>query len=55
LQTIEGTVPAPHAIPAGCPFEPRCDSRIQECAEEMPPLVEIAPGHIARCPVVNRA
>jgi peptide/nickel transport system ATP-binding protein len=55
LQTIEGTVPAPHAIPAGCPFEPRCDFRIQECAEEMPPLVEIAPGHIARCPVVNRA
>jgi oligopeptide/dipeptide ABC transporter ATP-binding protein len=54
LETIEGTVPALHAMPAGCAFEPRCGSRIAECARAMPPLVEIAAGHWARCPVLNR-
>ncbi len=54
LQTIEGTVPALHAMPAGCSFEPRCEFRVVECAGEVPPLVEIAGGHWARCPVVNR-
>jgi oligopeptide/dipeptide ABC transporter ATP-binding protein len=54
LQTIEGTVPALQNLPPGCAFEPRCDSRIPECARAMPPLVEVAAGHWARCPVVNR-
>jgi oligopeptide/dipeptide ABC transporter ATP-binding protein len=54
LQTIEGTVPALQAMPPGCAFEPRCDVRIAECARAMPPLVEVAAGHWARCPVVNR-
>ena len=54
LETIEGTVPSMHAVPPGCPFEPRCDIRVAECARSVPPLVEIAPGHWARCPVVNK-
>ena len=53
LQTIEGAVPQLHAIPPGCAFEPRCDWRIPECARNFPPLVEVAPGHWARCPVIN--
>jgi len=53
LQTIEGTVPALQNLPAGCSFEPRCESRIPECARTVPPLVEVANGHWARCPVVN--
>jgi oligopeptide/dipeptide ABC transporter ATP-binding protein len=53
LQTIEGTVPPPHAMPAGCAFEPRCPFRIPACARALPPLVEVAAGHWARCPVVN--
>ncbi len=53
LQTIEGTVPVLHAVPAGCPFEPRCEARIGECSRIMPPLVEVSAGHWARCPVVN--
>jgi oligopeptide/dipeptide ABC transporter ATP-binding protein len=53
LQTIEGTVPPMHAVPRGCPFEPRCDFRIVECGRSLPPLLEITPGHWARCPVVN--
>ena len=54
LQTIEGTVPALQAMPPGCAFEPRCGVRVAECARAMPPLVEVAAGHWARCPVVNR-
>jgi peptide/nickel transport system ATP-binding protein len=53
LQTIEGTVPPLHAVPAGCPFEPRCEFRVAECGRSLPELVEVAPGHWARCPVVN--
>ena len=52
LPTIEGTVPALAASLPGCAFEPRCDWRIANCAAAMPPLVEIAPGHFARCPVL---
>jgi oligopeptide/dipeptide ABC transporter ATP-binding protein len=53
LQTIEGTVPAITGLPPGCAFEPRCSWRIAACSIELPPLVEVAPGHLARCPVVS--
>ncbi len=53
LQTIEGTVPPLHLLPAGCPFEPRCEYRIEQCRYERPPLVESTDGHLARCPVLN--
>ncbi len=52
LQTIEGSVPPIQALPPGCMFEPRCAWRIPRCAEALPPLVEVAPGHLARCPVL---
>jgi oligopeptide/dipeptide ABC transporter ATP-binding protein len=52
LRTIEGTVPALTALPPGCSFEPRCSSRVKQCADALPPLIEVAPGHLARCPVV---
>ncbi len=53
LQTIDGTVPPLRELPPGCPFEPRCDLRVPECARALPPLTEINPGHWARCPVAN--
>ncbi len=53
LQTIEGTVPSLHAVPPGCPFEPRCEFRVEECRHGLPALVEVSVGHWARCPVVN--
>jgi oligopeptide/dipeptide ABC transporter ATP-binding protein len=55
LEMIEGTVPALHAVPPGCPFEPRCSFRVADCARALPPLIEVTPGHWARCPVVNQA
>jgi len=51
LKTIEGTVAAAGALPAGCAFEPRCGLRIEACARAFPPLTEVATGHWARCPV----
>jgi oligopeptide/dipeptide ABC transporter ATP-binding protein len=53
LRTIEGSVPPLQAMPSGCAFEPRCDFRVPACARDMPPLVEVAAGHWARCPVIN--
>jgi peptide/nickel transport system ATP-binding protein len=53
LATIEGTVPPSFQTPPGCPFEPRCTFRVATCAADLPPLVEVASGHWARCPVVN--
>jgi len=53
LAAIEGTVPPIAQLPPGCPFEPRCADRVATCALDLPPLIEVAPGHFARCPVVN--
>jgi oligopeptide/dipeptide ABC transporter ATP-binding protein len=53
LGTIAGTVPPLHAMPPGCAFEPRCEFRVPECAHALPPLVDVAKDHWARCPVVN--
>jgi len=53
LSTIEGNVPPLHEMLPGCPFDPRCDFRVSQCSHLLPPLLEIAPGHWARCPVVN--
>jgi oligopeptide/dipeptide ABC transporter ATP-binding protein len=53
LETIEGAVPSLQAMPNGCRFEPRCDFRMEECTHALPRLVEVGPGHWARCPVVN--
>jgi len=52
LNTIEGTVPSIGAMPPGCAFEPRCEWRLPSCSQALPSLVEVAPGHFARCPVV---
>ncbi|HXW90361.1 MAG TPA: ABC transporter ATP-binding protein [Terriglobales bacterium] len=53
LRTIEGSVPPLGVELPGCPFEARCHLRIPQCARDLPRLVEVAPGHWARCPVVN--
>ena len=52
LRTIEGNVPSIAALPPGCAFEPRCGWRLPSCAQALPSLVEVAPGHWARCPVI---
>ena len=53
LPTMEGSVPAISDLPSGCRFEPRCSYRVESCREALPPLIEVAAGHWARCPVVS--
>jgi peptide/nickel transport system ATP-binding protein len=49
LTVIPGEVPSPLSIPGGCPFHPRCVSRMDRCAVEHPGLYEPQPGHKVRC------
>jgi oligopeptide/dipeptide ABC transporter ATP-binding protein len=49
LHAIEGTVPRPDAMPAGCRFAPRCPQMCPVCREIDPPLLALAPGHEAAC------
>lgn len=49
LTTIEGSVPAPHELPPGCPFTNRCPRATKECQAVKPPLVEVSPGHSVAC------
>jgi oligopeptide/dipeptide ABC transporter ATP-binding protein len=53
LRTISGAVPTAGTTLPGCAFEPRCELRVPGCARELPPLVEVAAGHWARCPVIG--
>jgi peptide/nickel transport system ATP-binding protein len=48
LRPIAGMAPSLRALPAGCPFRPRCPRASAAC-EQPPPVVEMAPGHTARC------
>ena len=49
LRTIEGSVPAPHEYPPGCPFTNRCPRATAECRAVRPPLVELSAGHFVSC------
>jgi peptide/nickel transport system ATP-binding protein len=49
LRTIEGTVPSPAAMPAGCPFHPRCPYVRDLCRKHEPPLLDIGNGQMAAC------
>jgi peptide/nickel transport system ATP-binding protein/oligopeptide transport system ATP-binding protein len=49
LLAIEGTVPAPFALPAGCRFHPRCVFSDAACAMQDPELRLLAEDHRAAC------
>ena len=49
LDTIEGTVPPPYAMPKGCRFAPRCPYATPECEANKPELYDIGGGHTCRC------
>jgi peptide/nickel transport system ATP-binding protein len=52
LTPITGSVPPPTAWPSGCRFRPRCPKAFDR-SETAPPLLEVAPGHRARCWLVE--
>jgi oligopeptide transport system ATP-binding protein len=46
---LEGDLPSPSSPPPGCRFHTRCPIAQDRCREEVPPLYEVAPGHVASC------
>jgi peptide/nickel transport system ATP-binding protein len=47
LEQIEGAMPGPGAIPAGCAFHPRCRRAVDRCRSERPPLVAAGAARVA--------
>jgi oligopeptide/dipeptide ABC transporter ATP-binding protein len=49
LQPIEGAPPNMLRAPTACPFQPRCRFEIDQSRQEVPQLVQVAPGHHVAC------
>jgi oligopeptide/dipeptide ABC transporter ATP-binding protein len=55
LQAIPGIVPSILDFPAGCKFCTRCPEKVEKCERVEPDLVEVEPGRLVRCHVVEEA
>lgn len=49
LTPIHGLTPNPYHLPEGCSFHPRCPQACSMCADDIPLMTEIEPGHFVRC------
>ncbi|MFI9719059.1 ABC transporter ATP-binding protein [Streptomyces sp. NPDC052396] len=49
LYAIKGLPPSLTAIPAGCPFNPRCPRAQDICRTDRPPLFPVAPDRTSAC------
>jgi peptide/nickel transport system ATP-binding protein len=49
LVPIPGAPPSLAALPAGCPFAPRCPLAIADCRADEPELIAVGPDHAAAC------
>lgn len=47
--SIDGEIPSPINLPAGCRFASRCRHCKKVCKEMNPQLKEVAPGHVVAC------
>jgi oligopeptide transport system ATP-binding protein len=46
---LSGEIPSPASPPSGCVFRTRCPFALPECAQAVPALREVAPGHHKAC------
>jgi oligopeptide/dipeptide ABC transporter ATP-binding protein len=47
---LQGEIPDPSQLPAGCAFHPRCPHVIRNrCEVQQPALTEVEPGHFVAC------
>lgn len=49
LNTIDGNVPSPYNMPAGCRFASRCSHVKEICTSQNPDLVDLDDGNQVRC------
>ena len=48
-EILKGDIPSPANPPSGCVFRTRCPKALPACATAVPPLREVAPGHVKAC------
>ncbi|MBM3521389.1 MAG: ABC transporter ATP-binding protein [Alphaproteobacteria bacterium] len=53
LEAIPGAPPDLARLPSGCAFAPRCTESHDACTAAIPAERAAAPGHVARCVMVN--
>jgi oligopeptide/dipeptide ABC transporter ATP-binding protein len=46
---LQGDIPSPINPPSGCVFRTRCPIATAECAQIVPDLTQVAPGHGSAC------
>jgi len=49
LKPIQGLMPDPMHLPTGCPFHPRCEKALPECASTVPKNLDLGNGHFIKC------
>jgi len=49
LKPIPGAPRDMLRAPSACPFQPRCRFEVDQSRQEVPPLVEVEPGHFVAC------
>jgi oligopeptide/dipeptide ABC transporter ATP-binding protein len=49
LRPIEGAPRDMLTPPQACPFAPRCRYEVEQSRQDVPPLVEVGPGHFVAC------
>ena len=52
---LEGEVPSPGNVPAGCVFHPRCPLAVDRCRTEVPEIREFKPGRFVACHLVDES